>query len=343
MSASNSAAAFGFLIAASMAALLLAVLTWRHRASSRHGGILTIFLLAVSEIWAAYAFSFSNALTFQQQVVAIRLTYIGWLIAPVAFLLFIAWMTGRDKWIRPPLVAVLVIIPVFFGAVVFGPWAMDLFFGGGLDPVTFAFPRRSPIYLAFYTWTYGLLTVAVSITVLSALRSRRLHRYQVLLVLAAILVPWILSSLSFFNIRILGIGPAVLGLLPAIFAAIAMANFRAFDLRPMTQAESYLASETGVVVLDDHGRISAMNPSAVRLLGPGRSPAMGLEVEDVWSDRPAIVAALRGALVDDLPVRSVTGDAWLTFESSSLTVSGESRTGRLVLIRPEPREVTTDA
>ncbi len=340
MSSHANPEAFGFLFAASMVTLLLAVFTWRQRATARHGGILTIVLLAVAEILLAYAFSLSSALTFDQQVLAIRLTYVGWLVAPVALLMFISWVTGRDRWMRPWIIAVLVIVPASLAVVVFGPWAMDVFFGGGFDPVTFAFPRSSPLYIAFFVWTYGINTVSVWITVVSALRSTRLHRAQVALVLVTILLPWLMNSMSFFNIRILAIGPAILSLVPVTFAAFALANFRSFDLRPMTQEESYLASETGVVVVDDRGRVAAMNASAVRLLGPGRSPAMGLEVEDVWSDRLDIVAALRGAEVDDLTILSAGREARLRFESSPLAMSGVRGARRLIVIRPEPVEVT---
>lgn len=336
MSSSGNPENFGFLIAASLVVVLLAVPTWRHRASERHGGILTIFFLAVAEVLGMYAFTFSSALTFEQQVLALRLTYIGWLIAPVAALFFISWITGRNGWICPWAIVTLIVVPIFFAVIVFGPWAMDVFYGGGFKPGSFAFARNSPLYLAYFAWTYGLLTASVGITIVSALRSRRLHRLQVALVLVTFLIPWAMSSLSFFNFRIFGIGPAVLSLLPVTFAAFAVANFRAFDLRPMTKAESYLASETGVVVLDDRGRITGMNASSVRLLGPGRSPAMGLEVEDVWSDRPAIVAALRGAAVEDLQVLSVGEDQRLSFDSSPLAFTGGQRSGRLVLIRPEP-------
>ncbi len=339
MSSPGNAEVFGFLVAASMVVLLLAVFTWRERGTSRHGGSVTITLLAISEILVTYAFSLSDALTFDQQVVAIRLSYIGWLVGPVALLFFICWVTGRDRWMRPWVVSVMFLVPLGFAVIIFGPWAMDVFFGGGFDPETFAFPRRSPAYIAFFVWTYGLLTVAVWSTVVSAVRSPRLHRLQIALVLFAILLPWAMNSMSFFNIRILGIGPAVLSLLPVAFAAFGVANFRAFDLRPMTEAESYLASETGVVVVDDRGRVSAMNGSAVRLLGPGRSPAMGLEVEEVWSDRPAIVAALRGADVEDITILSAARDTRLSFDSSPLAMSGGRGAGRLIVIRPEPVEV----
>ena len=334
---------FGILLTAGLGALLLSVVVWRGRAASQYCGVLTIVLLAVAEILIAYAFSFADSLSFEQHVAAITATYIGWLVGTVALVLYVSRLTGRDHWIRPWVKVIAVVVPCFFAVIIFGPWSISLFFGGGFDPVTFAFPRTSPIYIAFYVWTYALNTIAVGITVRSALTSQRLHRYQVILVLVAITLPWVLSSLSFFNIRIFGIGPAVLSLIPVTFAVFAMGTFRAFDLRPLSEAESYFASDTGVVVLDDRSRVSAMNASAVRLLGPGRSPAMGRQVEEVWSHRPDIVATLRGAAMGDVPILSASGERLLHFESVTMVSPSGQATGTLVLIRAEHDEERVDA
>ena len=66
MYASGSPENFGLLIAASFV-VLLTVPTWRHRAGERHGGILTIFFLAVAEVLRMYACTFSSALKFKRQ------------------------------------------------------------------------------------------------------------------------------------------------------------------------------------------------------------------------------------------------------------------------------------
>lgn len=334
---------FGALFVAGLAILLLSVLAWRSHAKAPHIGPLTVTLLSLAQIVIVYSFSFSPALNFDQHVAAIRATYIGWLIGPVAMVLFVARVTGRDRWIRPWVLSLLVAMPVGFAIVIFGPWAIDLFFGGGFDPETFAFPRTSPIYLLFFVWIYSMLTVAVVLTVISAVKTQRLHRYQVALVLTVILVPWALNTLSFMNFRILGIGPAVLSLIPVSIAVYGIATFRAFDLRPMTKEESVFGSPTGVVVLDSRGRVSAINPTAVHLLGPGRSPAMGLGLEEVWSHRPEVVAALRGAPVDDIVIGSSVDDVPLTFGTTVMTGPNGRRTGTFVVIRPDEVEGSAHA
>ena len=333
---------FGLLFAAGLAALLLALMVWRSRSEAFPTGALTLVRVFAAEVLIAYSFSYSTALTFDQQVLAIRATYVGWLVAPIAFLVFIARATGHDRWLNRWMAALFVALPVSFAVVIFGPWSTDLFFGGGFDPETFAFSRTSPIYIAFYLWTYALLTIAVGLTAVSAITSPRLHRTQIALVLAMTLLPWVLSSLSFLNFRFFGVGPAVLSLIPVCIPAYAISRFKAFDLRPMTEAESFLGSETGVVVLDDAGRVSAMNPSAVRLLGPGRSPAMGRELEEVWSHRPEVVAALRGAPVGDIPVRSSDGRGTLAFATSSMSSPADRISGSVVVIRVDGDDAEGD-
>ncbi len=343
MTESGSPITFGLLIVAGLVSVLLAVLAWRGRGHSRNAAGLVVVLLAMSEILLAYAFSFSGALTFEQQVGAIKASYVGWLVAPIALVIYLARLTGRDGWLRPWVKIILGVVPLMFAAVIFGPASNDLFFGGGMDPETFAFPRTSPIYIVFFFWMYALLLASVVITVISAVTSRRLHRYQVALVLIMILLPVAVNSMSFFNVRIFGVGPAILSLVPVIFVAFAIGNFRAFDLRPMTEAESLLASDTGVVVLDTAGRVSAMNASAARLLGPGRSPAAGLQIEEVWAHRPDIVAVLRGAAVGDLVIDSASGEGTLEFQSAPMTGPSGRPSGSLILIRAAATHGYVDA
>lgn len=324
---------FGALFATGLGVLLMATLVWRQRALTAHAVLLTLTLLSIAEILIAYSFSFSPMLDFDQHVLAIRATYVGWLIGPMALMLFVARITERDRWLRPWLIPILWGFPSIFAIVIFGPWAMDLFFGGGFNPETFAFPRTRPVYIAFYLWVYSMLSVSVVLTVVSAIKARRLHRYQVALVLIVILVPWILSSLSFLNIRFFGVGPAVLSLIPVSIAAFGIANFKAFDLRPLTREESAFGTQTGVVVLDLNGRVSAINSTAVWMLGPGRSPAMGLDVEEVWSHRPEIVAALRGVDIEGVAIESVEGQP-LEFATVAMTAANGRETGTIIVIRP---------
>lgn len=79
---------FGVLFTAGLTAALLAFLVWRSRSDTFPSGAVTLVLAASSEVLLAYSFSFSSVLSFEQQVLAIRATYVGWLVAPIAFFVF---------------------------------------------------------------------------------------------------------------------------------------------------------------------------------------------------------------------------------------------------------------
>lgn len=330
---------FVFCMACSALLLLLAALAWRSRGADHDTADMwaaSLMIVGGAEIFLFYGITFSEAVTFEEAQLALRLTYIGWLTSLPLGVFYLSRRTGKDRWLRTPVAPIiLVILPVIFGAVILSPLHLDLFFGGGFDPETMAFARNSPAYLVFYTWVWGMLLLLISITIWSAISSKRLNRAQITLVLACALSPLVLSSFSFFNFRIFGIGPAVLSLIPSCFTIYAIGRFPAFDLRAATAAEKALASEVGVVVLDAAGNVSAVNSSAVRHLGADGVPAKGRRIEDVWAHRPDVIAALRGAGVPGLIVKSASSGRPLTFDTSEISGASGQQSGQLVLVRQD--------
>jgi len=322
-------------MAAGLASLMMAGLVWRRRRSTPGGIWLVVLLVAIAEIFMCYALSYGQSFDADTKIWLINITYAGWLVVAPAFVIYIARVTGRDGWLRPVTWLVLVLVPTLFIPVIWGPDGDDLFFGGGRSSVTFDFPSSSPLYFAFLAYTYLLLAVAATLVVLTVRGSTRLHPAQAKLLIAMALLPWLLSFASFFNIRFFGADPTVLSLLISAVMAFSVTQFRTFDLRPITEAEQQLASDAGVVVIDRQGRLSEMNATAARLLGPGVSPAMGLQIEQVWAIEPAIVAALHGTDLGGISVPSATGNGVLTFEYSPFIEPNGRQSGTLILIREQ--------
>lgn len=324
---------FAFLVTCGMITALLAAYTWPQRGPQRHGGALVLTLAAVASAFFAHALTFAGAIPATTRANLVAFEYLGWIIAPVAMLYYISRITGRDTWIRQryPLAAVI-IIQIAFAVIIAVPTTRTIFFSGGVDPETFTFDRTAPIYLAFYAWTYFVFAATAWKVIITAIRSPRLHRLQVATVLAVLAFPWVFSALAFTNTLFIRINPTVLSLIPAALLVFSVGHFRTFDLRPITEEEKNLASGSGVIVLDNHSRITAINASAVQLLGTGRSSAMGWSIEDVWSDRPAIVAALRGAPLPGIDIISANGTGHLRFTSSAITSTSGRPQGTIVTV-----------
>lgn len=321
------------MMAAGLASLAMAMLAWRRRSSAPSVVWLVVVLIGVAEVLIPYALSYDAIFDALTKVWLINITYIGWLVVPPAFLVYLARLTGRDGWLTPAVRVILVAVPLLFVPVIWGPGADDLFFGGGRSLTDFNFPASSPLYVAFIAYTYLLLAGSVLLVVVSARRSTRLHPAQSMLLVIVAVVPWVLSLGSFVNIRVFGADPTVLSLIVVAGMAFGVSQFPTFDLRPMTEAESQLASDSGVVVVDHAGRLAEMNSTAARLLGPGISPAMGFQLEQVWVHQPAVVAALHGADLGGIPVPSASGEGLLEFEYAPIVEPSGRRSGTLVLIR----------
>lgn len=324
-------------MAAGLASAGLAGLAWKRRKNTPGGGWLVLLLVAIAEILVAYALSFGTVFEAATKVRLIDITYVGWLVVPPTFVVYVARLTGRDHVLRPIVWIVLVLVPLLFVPAIWGPNSAALFFGGGRSLETFDFPASSALYVAFIAYTYVLLAIAAVMIIATARSSARLHPAQAWLLIVMVVLPWFLSLASFVNLKVWGADPTVLSLIVVAALVFSVTQFKTFDLRPMTEAEAQLASDAGVLVIDGHGRLAEMNATAARLLGPGVSPAMGLQVEQIWAREPGIVAALRGADLGGIPVPSAAGDALLEFEYSTMHAANGRRTGTLILIRERAR------
>lgn len=311
----------------------LALLSWRQRSSVPSAGWLALTLLGMGQVLVFYGASFAGGLSLEVRFTAIDLTYLGWVVAPAAFLVYIARLTQLDGWLSRGIIAVIAAISAGFGVLILGPWGEQLFFSGGRDPQTFDFPATAA-YWAFVLWSYALIVTALTLTALSASRSPRLHRSQIVLVYVTLALPLILSIVGAQNIKFLGVDPTVLSLLIVAFTAYAISHFRPFDLRPLTQVEKQLASNRGVVVVDSHGRLTQMNAAAAQLLGPFDDVILGQDIERIWSQTPAIVAGLRGADLAGIGVVTGGRNQQLTFERSPIIEPSGRRSGTLVFIAP---------
>ncbi len=321
-------------LVAGLATLGIAVMVWQRRRSTPGGTWLVLLMAAVSEILVMYGLSYAASYSPETKIRLIDITYFGWLLAPPTLLIYIARVTGRESWLHRPWVWIaLVAFPLAYVPIIWGPSASTIFFGGGRGTDTFDFPASSPLYWLFIAYTYVLLAIAAAVIIRTARTTPRLHPTQAWLLISLVIVPWFFSLGSFVNLRFFGADPTVLSLLLCAVLAFSVTQFRVFDLRPMTEAEAQLQSDSGVVVVDRHGRLSEMNATAARLLGPGVSPAMGLQLEHIWATQPAIVAALHRADLGGISVPSASGGGLLEFEYAPIIEANGRESGILILIR----------
>ena len=329
-----SATHLGVFMLVGLLSLALASLVWNRRTTTPGARALVATLVSQSMVLIPYALSYAAVFAPSTKVSLIDVTYIGWAFMPPAYLLFIAGLTGRNGWLTPWALRAIAAISIALSFWALLPWARASFFAAPRDPVTYLVEGGLG-YWVLIGYANVFLAAATVLVIRTVKASQTLHRMQAGIILITVTLPWVLSYASNVNWQILGSDPTVLTLVVCSGFAFLASQFRVFDLRPMAQAERTAASDAGVVVFDAYGRVTEMNARAVRLLGPGISPARGRRVEELWSRQPAIVAALRGADLKDVNVAADDGSRPLSFERSEIRDSSGRLVGYVVIVRTD--------
>lgn len=100
------------MMAAGIASLAMAVLAWRRRSSAPSIVWLVIVLIGVAEVLIPYSLSYGAIFDPKTKVWLINITYLGWLVVPPTFLVYLARLTGRDGWLTPVVRSVLFAVPL---------------------------------------------------------------------------------------------------------------------------------------------------------------------------------------------------------------------------------------
>ena len=322
----------GMLTVLGLTSVVMAGAVWARRQRVVAFGPLVILILAVAQLLLAYAMSFASV---SGSIVdwCLDFSYLGWLAAPPAALAYVAQVTERDRWLTTAVRSCLAAMALGFAAVIWGPVPHSVFYGVGRDPVTHEFPATAA-FLAFYCYSLSLLVVACILVVAELRRPRAMNTRQAVLVLIAMAMPLVLSITAALNVSVAHVFLNIPALFVTVVLLYLVARYRPMDLRHLAETAGEGSGAEGIVVFGTDRRISEINAAAVRLLGPGRSPAMGLRVEEVWSDAPDVLNGLRTGPVNLVAVVDQRGRTrHLLFARSEMSDAQGDVVGWLVRVR----------
>src|SRR5207237_626192 len=205
-------------------------------------------------------------------------------IVPAAWLALALQYAGRTKWLTPRMLALLSIEPIITLILAWNNGLHPLLYGKvGLE-ITSAYTvlviARGPWYWFNVSYSYLLLLLGTALLVscIPTLRHRAsVYRGQVSALIIAVLVPWVSNVVTVF-----GLSPFPnLDLTPLAFTVTGLAmawnlfRFRLLDLVPVARHAVVESMSDAVIVLDQHNRITDLNPAAQRLFGRPLSELMG--------------------------------------------------------------------
>ncbi len=329
-----------YAIAAVISLWLLNIAWWRRYVPGALAYGLLMF--AVAEWSLGIVLAQGNA-GFPIIIVWNNVPLLGMVIVPAALLVFSLQYTGRSRWLTLPVIFLLTIEPLITLLLVWTNSKYGLISNSTSDKSA-SFTAQALTYGSWF-WinaVYSYLLVVLSTIllvwhILARMRSDSLYRGQVIALLIAILVPWIVvalvalgwNPLSGLDLTPLALTISGLALYWAVF------HYRSEELAPVARNIVVESMSDAVIVTDAQHRITDLNPAAERLMGRKLS-----EVKGQTSVRAASAFA-------DLIQRFYNLSS--AHEELALTMNGEQRfydlristlperrgspTGRLVVLR----------
>jgi PAS domain S-box-containing protein len=227
-----------------------------------------------------------------------KVRYLGIVVVPTAWLVFVLQYTGREEWLQSHNIALLAIEPL---VVLLLAWTNDahhliwreikLVSSGSL--VVWDASHGTGFW-AHVVYTYLLLLLSTLLLIQMFFRAPRPYRGQAGVLLASSLIPLAGDVLSTCNLV-----PFMLDLTPFAFTitglmiAWGISRFRLFDVVPVAHSAVVENMGGGVFVLDMKGRVIDANPAAQDIVGLSASEIVGRPFAHVLPDISDLIGRRR--------------------------------------------------
>ena len=282
-----------FLMASAFMTLALAVYGARHL----HGlgtSILSLCMV-MGTLWSVANAMELSALTIERKLFWANLQYIAYSLGPVAWFLISCQYTGRIHWIQWKKILPLFVVPAI---TIFLVWFDPVW---GLVRSNFTLNTAGQIYIlekqyGYWFWvhfaqSYALNFASIFLLSQAALNRNSVYRGQALFLLGG--VGLVVSSNLLY---VLGIGPITAhDITPIVFSVCAglmfwgIHRFELFRLVPIAWERVLGAMETGVVVVDESGRVVDLNPAFCRMFETEEgTPRLGMFLKDISPELAAL-------------------------------------------------------
>ncbi len=200
-----------------------------------------------------------------------QISYFGIVGAAPAFFCFVMIYTGYRSRITPRNVALLWIVPVITLTIAltnrWHGWNWPSYAMVQHPLGNYMYYEHGPSFWVLTAYSYLLNFISGVLLLRMSGKLFRLYQAQSLIIFAAVMIPWIGNIL--YNTRTV----VIIDLTPAAFTFTGvllwwnMKQFHLFDIAPVARESLFTTIKELVVVLDVHGRIIDMNPSAQRHFG----------------------------------------------------------------------------
>ncbi len=292
-----------------LAALILAVsalYVWqRHRVAAAK--MLAVAFVGGSGWMLGYALELASV-DVRVKVFWYRVELLSVVILSIAWLVFTFQYTGHEKWINRRNLAGLSIIPLITLILIFtneyhglvwsrieliteGPFVVSEFIHG--------------VWFWVHTaYSYFLVFCGSFLLFLVLIRSQRLYRWQVGVLLFAAFFPLLHSILNLSGVYTLLHPRVTILLFPIVSLVVAWITFRfrVADIIRVARGAVVDSMGDGVMVLDLQNRIVDVNPIVQQLIGRPTPELLGQPIEQVWPDWNSQTDHFHGGITKEIMV-----------------------------------------
>jgi PAS domain S-box-containing protein len=321
---------------AGLACLIVSAFVWQLRGTTAGARSLSLFTLGLGWWSLTYAL-FWAAAPDPIPYFWLDVTVVGLVIVPTGLLVFVLQISNLRQWLSAPVLFALTIQPVATVVLLFtDPWH-GLFYAGHHPAIRTIGPDSGPVPWVNVYYSYALIFISVVILVVTFIRSASYYRRQIAVILAAIIIPWVVSMffISGETLKEVDATPFIFTVTAVLFA-FSLWYYRLLDVTPIARDVVVENMNDGVLVLDAQNRITDINPAAHKLLGLAESEVVGKHAAEALAPWSQLVERYLNVTHDALEeITTGEGEAqrWYEMRLSRLQDRRGRIVGRVVILR----------
>ncbi len=329
---------FSILFIATLISFISAIYGWRQRPTA---GAATFSLMMIS----VFIWLLGYTLEFISMKQAVRfmwgnIAYIGIALVPATFFLFTLEYTGRSKWLSWKTFALLSIEPILVQILLWTTFQTKLFYTDVIYDFSKQLPEATfnygPAFWVHAIYSYILLLAGTILLFLKLRTASGLYRKQLIIILAAAMIPWITNIVYLFWGDITIVDPTALAFfVTGLLWGWAIFGYKLIDVMPIARDSVVEHMHDGMMVLDNENRIVDINPAAENILNLQLQDVVGQLAQEALSPWKDIVSQYKEVLHTNEEIAVSNGEKYFYYDLqiTPLLDKRGKQTGRLILLK----------
>jgi len=284
---------------AAIISLFIAIITLIKR--TKPGGVAFACIMFSVFFWLIFRVLEGVADNYADKVFWAKFEYLGIATLPVFYFVFASKFSRKDKWVNKKNLILMLIIPLITIMLVFSNEQHHLIWSNispsannGMEILVY---EHGLFFWIFSVFSYILLMTGVMRLVNTFLGYPREHRFQVIILIIATLVPWV-GNLFYLLGRspIQGMDLTPIGLaFSGLVLAFSLYRGQIFEVVPVARNIIFDNMQEGILVLDMHENVVDINNAACGILNVSAKQILRKTIGETLSAFPHLLKELQNS------------------------------------------------